>query len=160
MSSVHCARLKCFHLTLSSLHSRGALKTVSGDLLFSRGSGASVVAPAMAMSNAELGANIDHHRMQIADLATQVDILNRLTENISVPQLKSDIINTFSRCQARITALESKLVLIDQELDKANDKLKDARSKDDGKQSLVDGKWFLMSLRILINRISDNGPAR
>ena len=93
----------------------------------------------MAMSNAELGAHIDQHRMQIADLATQVDILNQLVSNINIATLKADVIATFARAQARITALESKSVDLDQEIDKMQEKAKD-KGWNDKKNTLVDGK--------------------
>ena len=93
----------------------------------------------MAMSNAELGAHIDQHRMQIADLATQVDILNQLVSNIDIATLKADVIATFARAQARITALESKSVDLDQEIDKMQEKAKD-KGWNDKKNALVDNK--------------------
>ena len=96
----------------------------------------------MAMSNAELGERIwQQQQQQIQDLATQTDTLTHLLGGINVGTLKQDIIDTFARCQARITALENKLLDLDQEMDKTQQVVKDAKASDTGfKGSLVDNK--------------------
>ena len=95
----------------------------------------------MAMSNAELGERIGQQQQQIQDLATQTDNLTHLLGSINVGALKQDIIDTFARCQSRLTALEAKMVDLDTEMDKTQDKVKEAKSDNTGfKNSLVDNK--------------------
>ena len=95
----------------------------------------------MAMSNAELGERIGQQQMQIQDLATQADNVNQLLNNINVANLRQEIIDTFTRCQARIASLETKLVDLDTEMDKTQQLVKDSKSNDSGfKNSLVDNK--------------------
>ena len=55
------------------------------------------MALAMAMSNAELGERIGTQQMQIQDLATQVVVLNNLTNDINTASLRQEIIDTFAR---------------------------------------------------------------
>ena len=114
----------------------------------------------MAMSAAELGARIDQQQMQLQDLATQVDILNRLTSNVNTATLKQEIIETFKRAQERITALESKAVLLDQEMDKVTQNVKDTQETGCDRMSLVDGKRCLMCLTTLTSEFSVTGRER